>query len=147
MSQKILVADDDVNVLRVVADTLEYKGYRVTAVSSGESAVEALGKENFDLVITDLNMYEIDGFTVMRMAKERNSQTKVILLTGDGLETALLHALTPGFDDQLSNSCSLSHLLERVRVHLVESHDRLKTVRISRTKRTHTPDVDFILRQ
>ncbi len=147
MSQKILVADDDLNVLRVVADTLEYKGYRVTAVLSGESAVEALGNENFDLVITDLNMYEIDGFTVMRKAKERNSQTKVILLTGDGLEIALLHALTPGFDDLLSKPCSLGHLLERVRVHLVESDDRLKTVRMSRTKRTHTPNGDVILRQ
>jgi len=90
MSQKILVADDDLNVLRVVAEALEYKGYRVTAVSSGESAIEALGNEDFDLVITDLKMFEIDGFTVMRKAKEQNSQTKVILLTGDGLETTSL---------------------------------------------------------
>ncbi len=137
MSQKILVADDDLNVLRVVAEALEYKGYRVTAVSSGESAVEALGNGDFDLVITDLNMFEIDGFTVMRKAKEQNSQRKVILLTGDGLETGLLHALSPGFDDQLSKPCSLSHLLERVRVHLSESDDRRKAVRMSRIKGTH----------
>lgn len=132
------MADDDLNVLRLVADALEYKGYRVAAVSSGESAVEALGNENFDLVITDLNMYQIDGFTVMRKAKERNSQTKVILLTGDGLETAFLHALTPGFDDQLSKPCSLPHLLARVGFHLRESVQRPKAVLMGHAKEKHS---------
>ncbi|NIO03035.1 MAG: response regulator [Proteobacteria bacterium] len=138
MGQKILVADDDLNVLRVVAHALEYKGYRVVAVSSGESAVEALGNEDFALVITDLNMYEIDGFTVMRKAKAQNAQTKVILLTGDGLETRLVHALSPGFDDQLSKPCSLGHLLERVGFHLGESVHRPKAVLMGRAKETHS---------
>ena len=69
---QILLVDDDLNVLTVIASSLEENGYQVTTASSGEVALDALTINEFDLVITDLNMYEIDGLTVLKSAKEAN---------------------------------------------------------------------------
>ncbi len=114
MSIRILLVDDDLQALRVVAEALEWKGYSIATASSGEAAVETLDNEEFDLVITDLNMYETDGFSVLNKAKERNPETVVMLLSGDVHVFSLLHALSPAFDDSLLKPCPLDELFEHV---------------------------------
>lgn len=110
---EVLLVDDEPRILKTAGGVLEDKGYRVTKASSGEAAVEALNGKDFDLVITDLNMYEIDGFTVLKMAKVQNPETMVILFTGSDHVTSP-YVLRLGFDDYITKPCGLDELLKRV---------------------------------
>lgn len=111
---KILLVDDDPQVLRVVGRVLEDQGYQIMEESSGEAAVETLAEEDFDLVITDLNMYETDGFTVLKKAKTQNPETMVILFTGSDHVALPTFARSLGFDDYLLKPPGLYELSEKV---------------------------------
>lgn len=106
--------DDDPQILRVVGGILEETGYWIAMKSSGEAAVKLLRRRGFDLVITNLNMYQTDGLAVLKKAEEQHPDTKVILFTSSHYLTLVLHALIPGFDDYLPKPCSLEELLKRV---------------------------------
>jgi DNA-binding NtrC family response regulator len=82
MVLEILLVDDDPNILSALSSSLEDSSHHVTTALGGQKALDALHQKFFDLVITDLNMPGVDGITVLRMAKEIDSNTKVILMTG-----------------------------------------------------------------
>jgi len=81
-SHRLLIVDDDPVILEVLQDLLGLAGYRITAVDSGREALELLGRESFDLVLTDLTMADVDGWIIARSVKMRHPGTPVILLTG-----------------------------------------------------------------
>ena len=96
MAKRILVVDDDENILSLERTILEQKGFYVTTAAGGAEALKLLGEQVFDLVLLDVMMPEIDGFTVCRRIKE-NPRTKavpVIFLTAKGGG----EALAEGFD-------------------------------------------------
>jgi DNA-binding response OmpR family regulator len=96
MAKRILVVDDDENVLSLERTILEQKGFHVTTAAGGAEALKVLAGQPFDLVLLDVMMPEIDGFTVCRRIKE-DSRTKtipVIFLTAKGGG----EALAEGFD-------------------------------------------------
>ena len=66
----ILSVDESPDTLVVIASSLEDKGYQVTTASSGEIAVKMMRIKKFDLVITDINMCDVDGVAVLKKAKE-----------------------------------------------------------------------------
>ena len=111
---KILLVDDDPNILTVIASALVHRGYHVTTASSGEEAINALGIKDFDLVITDLNMPGTDGITVVKKAKELNRDYGVMILTGSGDATLVTEALRVGADDYMLKPCKLAELWRRV---------------------------------
>jgi len=80
-------------------------------VSSGEDAFERLTSKAFDLVITDLNMYETDGIAVLKKVKSKKRETVVILHTGNGHITSS-YALSLGFDGFITKPISLVELLK-----------------------------------
>jgi len=141
---EILLVDDDPQILSVVSRVLEDKGYQITEESSGEAAVQALRSKDFDLVITDLDMYETDGFTVLKKAKEQNPETMVILFTGGRQVTSFLHALQLGFDDYIIKPSRLDELLKRVancfeRLDLKRNNARLEGERKQRVSPLKRP--------
>ena len=79
----ILVVDDDPNVLWVTALALEGEGYCTTPALGGEAAIRALEKQNYDLVLTDLNMPGADGGDVLRKARQSHPLAPVIIMTGN----------------------------------------------------------------
>jgi len=81
--RKILVVDDDRHILRCLSDLFSFFGYVVTIAHSGEDALSRLSKSQFDLVITDLIMPGMDGWTLARHIKQASPITPVILLTGE----------------------------------------------------------------
>lgn len=111
---EILLVDDDPNILTVIGYVLEDNGYQVTTAASGEVALDALTINEFDLVITDLNMSEIDGLTVLKSAKEANPGGGVMILTGNRDPEPAIEALRLDADDYMLKPCDLSELLERV---------------------------------
>lgn len=85
----VLVIEDDAAELRALARALRQAGFTLTCCGSGKQAIEALDETTFDCVLSDLIMPGIDGTEVMRLARERDRDLPVILLTGaPSIETA-----------------------------------------------------------
>lgn len=113
---EILLVDDDPIILKAIGTTLEDCGYHVTLAQSGETAIDRIARQEFDLVITDLVMGTVDGIAVLKKAKERNRETMVIILTGYGDMHTAIDALRLDADDYLLKPCEpeeLTHKAER----------------------------------
>ena len=93
---KILLADDE----QIARENLEYilkkEGYETVAVESGARALEELEKSDFDLVITDLRMPQVDGMQVLERAKELRPDTEVLVVTGYATVNTAVQAMQKG---------------------------------------------------
>jgi DNA-binding response OmpR family regulator len=96
--KRILVVDDDENILSLERTILEQKGFDVTTAGGGVEALKILGDQSFDLVLLDVMMPEVDGFTVCRKIKEnpRTKELPVIFLTAKGGGEALAEGFESG---------------------------------------------------
>jgi len=79
--KKILIAEDDRPIAKALQLKLEHSGFKVSVVSNGEEAIEAVGKDNFDLVLLDLMMPKKDGFTFLEELKSKKNRPAVIVLS------------------------------------------------------------------
>jgi DNA-binding response OmpR family regulator len=98
MAKRILVVDDDENILTLERTILEQKGFEVTSATGGAEALRLLSHGTFDLVLLDVMMPEVDGFTVCRRIKEdaRLKDLPVIFLTAKGGGEALAEGFESG---------------------------------------------------
>jgi DNA-binding response OmpR family regulator len=98
MAKRILVVDDDENILSLERTILEQKGFDVTTAGGGAEALELIAENEFDLVLLDVMMPEVDGFTVCRRIKEepRSREIPVIFLTAKGGGEALAEGFESG---------------------------------------------------
>lgn len=98
MPKRILVVDDDENILNLEKTILEQKGFDVTGATGGSEALDLLAEQAFDLVLLDVMMPEVDGFTVCRKIKEdpRLKEIPVIFLTAKGGGEALAEGFESG---------------------------------------------------
>ena len=81
---KILLADDDNSVRRVIQFKLKKEGFDVTAVEDGPSALALLKEKNVDLMLLDIRMPGMDGIAVMQQATEISPDTQIVMLTAHG---------------------------------------------------------------
>jgi PAS domain S-box-containing protein len=118
---RVLVAEDNPINRLVVVRLLESLGYAVEAVEDGRQAVEAAGRERYDLVLMDLHMPELDGFAATAAIRRREAAGKgrhlpIVALTADALAGDVEKSLAEGMDDYLSKPLSperLAAMLER----------------------------------
>ena len=98
MAKRILVVDDDKNILNLEKTILEQKGFDVVGAGGGAQALDLLAERTFDLVLLDVMMPEVDGFTVCRKIKEdpRLKDLPVIFLTAKGGGEALAEGFESG---------------------------------------------------
>jgi len=96
--ERLLVVDDDENILNLEKTILEQKGFEVTGAAGGAEALKLLAEKDFDLVLLDVMMPEVDGFTVCRKIKEdpRLKDIPVIFLTARGGGEALAEGFESG---------------------------------------------------
>ena len=111
---KILVADDDLDLLGLVAYSLSQSGYLVVKASDGPGALATFEAESPDLVILDINMPGTSGFEVCTAIRARGD-VPVMMLTARGEEQDLVKALDLGADDYLTKPFSPKTLLARVK--------------------------------
>lgn len=111
---KILLVEDDPRLLDVTYEILDYENYQVTTATNGEVAINRLCENDFDLVITDLNLGQGSGISVLKKAKELNSGTRVIIMTGNVDVAFAIEALRLNADDYLLKPFNLYDLLDRV---------------------------------
>ncbi len=81
MALRILLAEDDPDVRSAVHAALADAGHDVVAVSDGRAAVEWIGAETFDLLVSDVRLPEVDGLAVFRHARQVSPRTAVVLMT------------------------------------------------------------------
>ena len=114
---RILVVDDEPQLIRVLRTGLKSRGYDVRGASDGESGLEMFGEWHPDLVITDLAMPNVDGLEFCRRLRAI-SQVPIIVLSAKGEEKTKVEALDIGADDFVTKPFGIDELLARVRASL-----------------------------
>ncbi len=114
---KILLVDDDRELVDLLAFTLRRAGLTPLAAYDGPGALEGFEKEHPDLVVLDINLGGWDGLELLKEIRHRG-QTPVILLTGRHTEDDKVHGLEQGADDYLTKPFSHRELLARIRARL-----------------------------
>ncbi len=110
----VLTADDDPHLLRLVMRNLELEGYEVLTASDGQQALEQMKTHAPDLVLLDVMMPRMDGFTVCQQVRAF-STVPIIMVTARGQEQDKVHGLNLGADDYLTKPFGVDELLARVR--------------------------------
>jgi signal transduction histidine kinase len=82
MNEKILIVDDELDILKMLERVLKLEDYDVTTASGGKEAIDLINQDKFDLVITDIRMPEVDGLEVIKHVKEIDDSVEVIVLSG-----------------------------------------------------------------
>lgn len=129
---KILIVDDDKKLCRLVADYLEPMGYDVEAAHDGSQGLEMIRKGDYQAVILDLMMPQMDGLEVLKQLR-RESDVPVLMLTARGEETDRIVGLEMGADDYLPKTFSSRELLARLRA-VTRRHARSESRVESRDK-------------
>ncbi|HEX7136995.1 MAG TPA: response regulator transcription factor [Vicinamibacterales bacterium] len=114
---RILVVDDDPQIRRVMRVTLTGQGYEVDDAKDGESALEKLRQQRFDLVLLDMNMPGMDGLEACRSIRSQ-SDIAIIMLTVRDAEADKVEALDAGADDYITKPYNPPELLARIRAAL-----------------------------
>lgn len=146
---KILVVDDEELIRDVIKEYLEANNYTVEEASNGIEALEKLENNKYDLLILDIMMKELDGFSMLdRLDKSKMIPT--IVLSARGEEYDKLHGFDLGIDDYLTKPFSPKELVARVKAILNRSSKNLptlykyKTLEINFSAHTVKIDNDFI---
>ena len=115
--EKILVVDDEEDILELVRYNLAREGYMVSCATSGEEALKASLSEPVDLIILDLMLPGIDGLEVARRLRENSAtrETPIVMLTAKGEEADLVTGLELGADDYVTKPFSPRILIARVK--------------------------------
>jgi len=116
----ILAADDDPQLLRLMTRNLEFEGYEVLPASDGQQALAEIESHVLDLVLLDVMMPKMDGFTVCHRVREFSS-VPIIIVTARGQDQDKVRGLDLGADDYLTKPFSVDELLARVRAVLRRS--------------------------
>ncbi|MFA6091349.1 MAG: response regulator transcription factor [Elusimicrobiota bacterium] len=111
--EKILVVEDEKDIVRLLRYNLEKEGYCVAACHDGEAALECFRKERPDLVILDLMIPKLDGIEVCKLLRQ-SSQVPILMLTAKKSEVDRILGLRIGADDYVTKPFSVGELLARV---------------------------------
>jgi phosphate regulon transcriptional regulator PhoB len=129
MHDKILIVDDEPDIVDLVSYNLKKDGFRVTTASDGEQALNKIRKEKFDLVVLDLMLPGIQGVELCRMIRSdpRTSATPIIMLTAKGEEVDRVIGLESGADDYMTKPFSSRELSARIKAVLRRTGEKATT--------------------
>ena len=117
MNEKILIVDDEPDLLELVRDTLEMAGYTVITASDGEEGLKSITEDSPDLVILDIKMPKIDGMEVLERVRKNPllNELPVIMLTSLKGEGIIREAKEVGANDYIVKPFNQIDLLNRVK--------------------------------
>ncbi len=117
---KILIVDDEFRIREIIKKYAVFEGHTVTEAQDGMSAIEICRKESFDIIIMDVMMPELDGFSACREIR-KTSQTPIIMLSARGEEYDKIHGFELGIDDYVVKPFSPKELMMRINAVLKRS--------------------------
>ena len=111
---RILIVDDEINIRRVVKEYAEFEGYEVDEAANGMEAVELVKNNDYDLIVMDIMMPKLDGFSTCKEIKKYKS-IPVIMLSARGEEYDKLFGFELGIDDYVVKPFSPKELMARIK--------------------------------
>ena len=118
--QRIMVVDDDQEMLKLLDHTLELEGFDTVVITDGDSALNLLEETDPDLVILDIMMPGLDGFQTLNLIRERSS-VPIIMLTSAYEVELLRKAISLGADDFIRKPLGMRSFIARIRAKLRRS--------------------------
>jgi DNA-binding response OmpR family regulator len=117
MAQRVLVVDDEPNIVMSLRFLMEREGFQVEVASTGQAAVAALDREPADLVLLDIMMPELDGFEVCQRIRDNPAwrATKIVMLTAKGRDVERDKGLALGADEYVTKPFSTRDLVAKVK--------------------------------
>lgn len=113
--KKILIVDDEKNMVTGLKDNLEFEGYQTDVAYDGPSGLEKITTNPYDLVLLDVMLPGMSGFDICKAARKQGIETPVILLTAKGEEIDKVLGLELGADDYITKPFSIRELLARIK--------------------------------
>ena len=120
MAQRILIVDDEPNIVATVSPLLRARGYDVLSALSGRAGLDAVDRDTPDLVVLDLGLPDLDGVEVCRQMRQA-SNVPIVVLSARGAEGDKVAALDAGADDYVTKPFGAEELLARIRAALRRS--------------------------
>jgi DNA-binding response OmpR family regulator len=119
-SKKILIVDDEVDLVETVRFPLEMEGYRVLVSYNGEDALNQARKENPDLILLDLMLPKLDGYKVCRLLKfdDRYKHIPILMLTAKTQEKDKALGVETGANEYITKPFEMDDLLKKVKAYL-----------------------------
>jgi len=111
---RILVVEDDTALLRGLLDVLVYNGYEVKGVEDGGQALNTGLQEIFDLILLDVMLPTLDGFSICKEIRKQKPSQGIIMITAKGSEDDIVTGFNAGADDYISKPFSLREVMVRV---------------------------------
>ncbi|MBW4829486.1 MAG: response regulator transcription factor [Clostridiaceae bacterium] len=124
MKRKILIVDDEIDLVNMLQSFLNMKGYEVITALDGREVLEKLN-ERPDLILLDVNMPQLDGFKTCQMIRDKTT-IPVLFLTARTNERDRVKGLMIGGDDYITKPFSLAELLARIHAHLMRENRKGK---------------------
>lgn len=119
--KKILIVEDEVSMVNGLKDNLDFEGYETETAMEGNSGLQKVLENSYDLIILDIMLPGISGLDICRAARKRGVETPIILLTAKGEEIDKVLGLELGADDYITKPFSLRELLARIKAILRRS--------------------------
>lgn len=111
----LLVVDDEPNIRDLLASSLRFAGFEVTTAADGNGALHGVDAADPDLIVLDVMLPDMDGFTVARRLRERDITTPILFLTARDDMADKVQGLTVGGDDYVTKPFGLEEVVARIR--------------------------------
>ena len=113
--KKILIIEDELNMVNGLKDNLEFDGYEVEIAMEGGSGLERILGNKYDLILLDIMLPQISGFDISKAVRKEGINTPIVLLTAKGEEIDKVLGFELGADDYITKPFSLRELLARIK--------------------------------
>jgi DNA-binding NtrC family response regulator len=141
MVEKVLLVDDERDFLEAMAERMRARGMEVTTTTSTRDALKKTEKENYDAIVMDLMMPEMQGMEALKALKEKKPALQIILLTGYATQEKGAEALKLGAFDLIEKPADLKVLTEKIKLahaqkRLIEKKRKRKSVKKSTRRKS-----------
>ncbi len=141
---RVLLIEDELPMRLALEDTLRAEGYRVLSAADGKRGLELALQQKPDLILLDIMLPDLDGFTLCTELRRLQQTTPILMLTAKGRVEDRVHGLDCGADDYLVKPFSTEELLARIRALLRRSH---RTYQFPSELRLGEVRIDFLRQQ
>ncbi|WP_419785257.1 response regulator [Pseudodesulfovibrio sp.] len=115
MTEKVLLIDDEEEFLSTLSERMELRGMNVNTASTADSAVQALDSGDFDAIVLDLQMPDMNGIEMLKVIRKNHPDMQVILLTGQATLEAGIEAMKLGAMDFMEKPADINALTEKIK--------------------------------
>ena len=141
---KILIIDDEVDICRGCQRIFEAKGCTIKMALSGKEGLDRAGKEEFDVIITDLKMPDISGIEIIKKIKQKKPDQPIIMITGYATVYTAVEAMKLGIEEYMSKPFEPDEIVDAVK-NIVDKGKKHLTTRREKSIQQQIIDREHVL--